>query len=154
MWIIFIIVGIIIVYLIVNGNKLNSGTNTYSYQRDIQPNISNFKTSFPNFYEFIERDKPVSNAILHTENANKIEYKMPIMFYGNIVGYNHLGIEKSGNSYFMYTDSFSKRGFVIRGKRINISDDISYENYRNNLKQGFAYLMANENYLPLTMGQK
>ena len=145
-----------IVYFIVNGNKSNSGSvaNTYSYKKDIQPSISNFKTLFPNFYEFIERDKPVSNAILHIENANKIEFKMPIMFFGNSVGYNHLGIEKFGSSYSMYTDSFSKKGFVIRGKRINMGDDISYDSYRNNLQQSFSYLMANENYLPLTMGQK
>ena len=153
MWILLVIVGLVIVIFIVSGNKSNSVKSTYSYQKDIQTAVSPFRSLFPNFYNFIERDKHISNAILHIENANKIEFKMPVMFFGNIVGYNHLGIEKTGNNYCMCSNSYSKRGYTIRGKRIYLESDLPYEGYRNNLQECFASLMADENYLSMSMGQ-
>lgn len=110
------------------------------------------KKTFPTFFTWIDERKSFLKAELSVNDSVMIEFKMPITTYGNIMGYNFIGIENKNSEYFIYMNSVSKKGKKITGKRIQIYKDETPDNYNELTKSLMGYLATETDYLQITIG--
>lgn len=110
------------------------------------------KNKFPIFFTWIDERKSFLKSEISINDSSGIEFKMPITTYGNIMGYNYVGIENKSGQYFIYMNSVSKKGKRINGKKIQIYKDETSENYNELVNNLMGYLATETDYLQITIG--
>lgn len=110
------------------------------------------KEIFPNFDKFIIEQREILKVELSKNGSTIIEYKIPIVTFGILMGHIYIGIESNGNNNEIYIDALSSKGYKIKGKRISLSRDVSIEEYNQLVKDLTTFLMTQTNYLRITAG--
>jgi hypothetical protein len=110
------------------------------------------KKDFPIFFHWIN-DRSYLESEVSANDTDLIEFRMPIVTYGNIMGYNYCGIEKINQKFFLYLNSVSRRGNKIIGKKIQIYKDETTDSYNDLFKELSIYLMLETDYLKMTSGE-
>lgn len=100
---------------------------------------------FPNFIRFCNKDPNVKMEFVK-DTGSQLIFRMPIITYGNIMGYLYLCIENTITS-IMYGYFISKSGKKIYGLNIEIHGDITIDEYENNFIQIAEHLMSKQEYI-------
>jgi hypothetical protein len=110
------------------------------------------KSTFPNFYSWVYDAREYLKSELSACDSTLIEFRMPIMTYGNIMGHNYIGIENVNGGYFIYMNTVSRKGRKIYGKKIQIYKDLIADEYNEKVKELSIYLATETEYLQITIG--
>jgi hypothetical protein len=140
----FIVVVLTIIYFKKTNNKHNISNSKES---------TNLKLRFPNFQSYIISHRKILRPILTRDSINELEFKLPIITFKKTMGYNFIGISKSSSSYCIYMDSESLRGYKIKGKRVELSQDVSLAEYEEIIKKLSLFLMTETDYMQITTGE-
>jgi hypothetical protein len=111
------------------------------------------KKNFPNFCSWLYDAREYLKSELSISDDNIIEFRFPIMTFGNIMGYNYPGIENVNGEYFLSMNSVSRRGKKITGNKVQIFNDLSQEEYNEKIKDVTLYLMTHTDYIKITTGE-
>lgn len=110
------------------------------------------KDAFPNFHKFFRKQRKVLKTEVTEDNETQIEFRFPIITFGNVMGYNLVGIESKSNGYELYMDSISRNMYRIDGKRIRITEDCSFDEYNQYINELTQYLLTETKYMHITQG--
>ena len=110
------------------------------------------KDAFPNFYKFFRKQRKVLKTEVTEDNETQIEFKFPIITFGNVMGYNLVGIVHNNGGYEIYMNSISRNMHWINGKRIRITEDCSPDEYNQYINELSQYLIAETEYMHITQG--
>ena len=144
--IIIIIVGIFFLFQNSENNSYNSSnknintTNNYS----VQLNEKGLSKTFPNFVLF-NKSAPVKGMELVVDDVSNIEFKSPIITYGIIKGYTHLGIKVEGQMK-MYGFTIVKSGKKFNGGTIVLNRDLSVDEYNEKMGLIIGAIMSDPDY--------
>jgi hypothetical protein len=105
---------------------------------------------YPNFANFIMTSK-VSNLQIVRDKAEFLEYKFPLLTFGNVMGYIHIGIEKRQVSDVLYGYAQSNSN-KIKGLEKNLTNDLTIEDYEAVLQNLNMVLMSNPAFRSMTIG--
>lgn len=110
------------------------------------------KKYFENFCVLLLVNQDSLGTVISKDNSSKIEFRIPIITFGNVLGYNYFGIEKQGNSYEMYvqTKSLFKR---INGKRTTVLKNMNFEYYEEIMNDLITSQMMNPKYMKIATGK-
>mgnify|MGYP000167673715 CR=1 FL=1 len=110
------------------------------------------KEYFKNFCALLLANQNALGTVISKDNISNIEFKMPIITFGNVLGYNYLGIEKRGNYYEMYinTKSLFKK---INGKRTTVLKNMEIEYYNEIMNDLLMSQMMNPKYMKIATGK-
>jgi hypothetical protein len=114
--------------------------------------VKKVKDLFPNFFNFIVSQAEILKLEISRSDGQFLECKFPIITYGQVFGYNFLGIHKSNGVFLIYMDSQSAKGYKIEGKRLEIKQDVSSADYEEIIKELSIYLMTETDYMQITTG--
>jgi len=110
---------------------------------------------FPNFVLLINESAIyLKNLELSNDNSTKIEYKVPILTFGQVMGYDFYTIEKDhNNEFYFYQKRISKNGgSPIYSSKKRIDGDQSVERYKQLLQEILLEIMVNPNYRSIATG--
>lgn len=132
-------------------NSVRTSSNV-SNKADNLPSRT-IENRFPNFYEYCMQQPNEVKIKLHRNDTAVLEFRMPIVSFGRVMGYNFVGIEGSDGKYCMYMNSESVSGRRIKGTCINLENDQSITKYEANLVELSNYLMTKTDYMKITVGE-
>ncbi|MFC2121108.1 hypothetical protein ACFLTI_05890 [Bacteroidota bacterium] len=115
--------------------------------------IKTIKEKYPNFYEYCLRLPKEVKIRLHKNNSTILEFRMPIVTFGRVMGYNYVGIELNEGEYCIYMNSESVSGKKIKGTWIYLENDQSSDKYEANIQELSSYLMTETDYMKITVGE-
>jgi len=104
---------------------------------------------FPNFIMFFnESSHYLQNIVLNIDSPYKLEYKVPIITFGQTMGYDFYIIEKNyDNSFLFYQCRIGKNGgSPIISSKIKINADQPKSRYNELLQEILMNLMPNPRY--------
>jgi hypothetical protein len=110
---------------------------------------------FPNFVSLINESAIyLQNIEKSNDNSIKLEYKVPILTFGQVMGYDFYNIEKDhNNEFYYYQYRISKNGgSPIYSSKKKIFGDQSIDRYRELFKEILLELMINPNYRSIATG--
>lgn len=121
--------------------------------RNIDNSENILSNRLPNFVELMnEMSSVITNFHRIADNANRLEYKAPIITYGRTMGYNHYIVEKKTNGDFeMYQITNSNEGKQIRSIIKTFSSDQSFDNYDKMFNEIVTEMMKNPLYLQIAI---
>lgn len=110
------------------------------------------KEYFKNFCALLLVNQNELGIVISKDNSSNIEFKMPIITFGNVLGYNYLGIEKRGNYYEMYINTKSLFKKII-GKRTTVLKNMEIEYYNEIMNDLLMSQMMNPKYMKIATGK-
>jgi len=110
--------------------------------------------SFNFFCYLLLENQDIMGTVVSQNTNSTIEFKMPIKTFGNIMGYNYLGIEKEGSSYFMYIKTKANLFTKINGKRTLVLKNMDRHYYKEIMDDIIMNQAMNPKYLKIATGQR
>jgi hypothetical protein len=97
---------------------------------------------------FNESSQYLQNVVLNVDSPNKLEYKVPIITFGQTMGYDFYIIEKDyDNGFLFYQSRVGKNGTSpIISNKIKINTDQPKSRYNELLQEIMMNLMPNPRY--------
>lgn len=127
------------------------GLFNWNKQKSIDYNGLMIK-KFSNFYNWLNSQKNILKTELNISDSTTIEFKLPILTYGRVMGYNYIGVENIDSLFYIYINCVSSRGRKIFGKKINILKDEDIESYNNLIQELVLDMMSNPDYNKISVG--
>lgn len=131
-------------------NSYQSSINSLIFENNNQMNTNpNLSSLFPNFIMFFnESSQYLQNVVLNVDSPNKLEYKVPIITFGQTMGYDFYIIEKDyDNGFLFYQSRVGKNGTSpIISNKIKINADQPKSRYNELLQEIMMNLMPNPRY--------
>jgi hypothetical protein len=107
---------------------------------------------FKHFCHLLLSSQKELGILMVKNNSSHIQFEMPIVTLGKVMGHNYIGIINEGDHYNMYVDS--KSSFkTIKGKRTNVLKDMPPIYYDEILNDLLRSQMMNSTYLKMTFGR-
>jgi hypothetical protein len=116
-----------------------------------QQKISN---QLPNFVSMMESSGVyLKDMRIISDSSSKLEYRVPILTFGIIMGYDFYILERISNfEYCLYQIREGKNGIVVESRKRQFSGDQSRASYENMLREMLIENMSNPNYLSAGKG--
>lgn len=134
--------------IIINISQVTKNeTQTIKYKNMNQQN--SLSKMFPNFVSLINESAIyLKNLEMSVDNTIKLEYKVPILTFGQVMGHDFYTIEQdsSGDYYYFQYRTSKNGGTPIYSSKKRIIADQSIERYKNFLQENLIELMSNPNY--------
>lgn len=112
----------------------------------------NLTNRLKNLMTFYVQQPPELKAKISTNNSNCFEFKMPVMLFGKVVGYNHVGVTEKHPKFDMYVYSVSNSGKKISLKPAPFNEDLSIVQYNDVLTGLMEKLIVRPDYQNLASG--
>lgn len=110
------------------------------------------KKRFPNFFNICYSQRELMKMEFIKDDGLNLEFKLPTITYGKIMGFNHIGIEDNLGSYYLYMNYVAKNGYKVYGKKIQIFGDLTDEKLNEYIKEFTIYMSTQTEYLLLASG--
>jgi hypothetical protein len=117
-----------------------------------ETNVLKVKDYYPNFFNYILSKQELLKLGISRSDTIVLECKFPIITFGQVYGYNFIGIQKKNIGFNLYMNSESIKGYKIKGKEISLKEDISISEYENLINELSTYLMIETDYMKITIG--
>jgi hypothetical protein len=131
-------------------NSYQSSINSIIFENNNQMNTNpNLSSLFPNFITFFnESSQYLQNVVLNVDSPDKLEYRVPIITFGQTMGYDFYTIERNfDNSFLFYQSRVGKNGSSpITSSKIQINNDQPKSRYNELLQEIMMNLMPNPRY--------
>lgn len=116
------------------------------------PDKTTLKKFLPNFVEYFMSRKESLELKVNIDTGSVIEFSMPIITFGNVYGYNFYGIKDDFDKLILYLNVESKKGYLIEGPKVQISEDLTFEEYEKEINKIIQDVILNTEYLKITEG--
>ena len=107
---------------------------------------------YPNFYEYFKLSKGMIQGELSQSDDTILEFRFPILTFGNVMGYIYHGIEFKPSNSNLYMYAVSKRGDKTKKRYISIERDYEVEIYYDVNKDLQIGLMSDPNFMIISTG--
>ena len=77
--------------------------------------------AFPNFYNWMDEQKEYLQAEVSASDDSIIEFRLPILTYGSVMGHIYIGIRKENGKFFIYMSAISRKGKKVIGEKHKFS---------------------------------
>ena len=134
--------------------EANTGLNLKNspYDSNLRSKPGDLKKRVPKFIDFYSQLHPAIRAKVSASDATRFEFRMPISLYGNIVGYNHVGVLDRNGTFEMYFYTLSIYGKKLQLNPYKFESDLTVDEYEQQLYEFSKTMGSNPEYLQVATG--
>jgi len=113
---------------------------------------SRMMNRYPTFYEYYELNKGMIQAELSVSDDTLLEFRFPILTFGNIMGYIYFGIEEKSEDALMYMYAVSRGCKKTKLYKIELDSDESFDGYGELEKKLSINMFKDPDFVKISMG--
>lgn len=108
---------------------------------------------YPAFYEYYENYREVMKAVLSQCDNNTIEFRLPVVTFGNIMGQLYLGLSELPDSIYMYTYAISRGGRKTKKFKVPVENILSSDDIEETTQELMSQIIVDPIYRKITTGR-